>query len=59
MPDLEKERIAKHLAANVALYDCQGDCPDEIALNEDLRTAEYCDNCFANQIVTLIKKERR
>ena len=53
-----RERLIKYLSDNIALFDCQDSCPDEVALNEDLRTPEYCDKCFANQIITLVKNAR-
>ena len=52
-----RERITEKLANDIALYDCQGDCPDEVALNEDLRTPEYCNKCFSDQILTYLKAE--
>lgn len=52
-----EEKLTKYLSDNVALFDCQGDCPDEVALNEDLRTPEYCSKCFAKQIITLVKED--
>jgi len=55
MPEL-KEKLIKYLSNNIALYDCQVSCPDEVALNEDLRTAEYCNKCFTEQIITLVKE---
>jgi len=51
-----KEKLIKHLTDNVALFDCQGDCPDEVAINNDLRTPEYCNKCFAKQIVNLTRE---
>jgi len=53
--ELEK-MIIKYLSDNIALYDCQDSCPDEVALNEDLRTADYCNKCFAKQIIALVKE---
>ena len=50
------EKITKYLEDNVALFDCQGDCPEEVALNEELRTDRYCDRCFAGQIFLLLKE---
>ena len=51
-----EEELTKYLSNNVALFDCQDSCPDEVALNEDLRTPEYCNKCFAERIITLAKE---
>ena len=57
-----RENIQRHLRDNVALFDCQGGCPDEVAIyeqehyGETIRTAEYCNECFANQIMALIEE---
>jgi len=51
-----KENLIKHLSTNIALFDCQGDCPFEMAINSDFGTAAYCNECFAKQIVALIKE---
>uniref|UniRef100_A0A6M3LLJ1 Uncharacterized protein n=1 Tax=viral metagenome TaxID=1070528 RepID=A0A6M3LLJ1_9ZZZZ len=48
--------ITKHLSDNIALFDCQGDCPDAVALNNNLHTADYCNRCFAKQIIAIIKE---
>lgn len=52
-----REKIVNHLSVNIGLYDCQGSCPDEVAINPGLRTENYCNNCFADQIRTLIKED--
>ncbi len=49
-----RKLLAEHLSKNVALFDCEGSCPDEVALNEDLLTDEYCNWCFAGQILNRI-----
>jgi len=48
-----REKIIKLLEVNIALYDCQGDCPEEVAIQPELRTGKYCDKCFANQILSI------
>jgi hypothetical protein len=50
------EKIRQKLNEDVALYDCQGDCPDEVAINPDLRTDSYCDKCFAKQLVLIMEQ---
>ena len=49
-----RKLLAEHLSENVALFDCEGSCPDEVALNKDLRSDEYCNWCFAGQIFRTI-----
>ena len=49
-------KITKYLSDNIALFDCQGSCPDEVAINNDLRTDKYCNICFAERIITLVKE---
>ena len=55
-PDADLVKVAEYLRDNIALYDCQGDCPDEIALDEDKRTPEYCNRCFAKTLLRLIRE---
>ena len=52
-----KKQLVAHLSSNVASYDCQGDCPEEVACNPSLRTSEYCDNCFAGQVLAIVAKQ--
>ena len=51
-----REKLTKYLSDNIALLDCQGGCPDEVAINESLRTDNYCNKCFTDQILALIEK---
>jgi len=51
------EELGEFLERNIALFDCQESCPDEIALNEDLRTPEYCNRCFATQLYEYLYAE--
>jgi len=53
----KREEIARYILDNVALFDCQGDCPDEVGLGEMLRTPEYCAECFTRQILSLTEKK--
>lgn len=57
----DRESVLKFVSDNIAMYDCQGDCPDEIALAEkkgkNLRNAEYCDSCFTNRLLALLTPE--
>ena len=56
------EKITEHLSENVAMFDCQDGCPDEVAIyekdhpGETLRTDSYCNKCFAGQIVFITEK---
>lgn len=56
-----REKLQEFLSSNVGRYDCQGSCPDEVAIyelehdGETIRTDEYCNKCFANQILNLLK----
>ena len=58
-----KEQIIQFTRDNVALFDCAGDCPDEVAIYENehygetIRTPEYCNQCFAKRLVKLFKAE--
>jgi len=51
-----REKIAQFASDNIALYDCQDGCPDEVAIyeleheGETIRTAEYCNKCFATRL---------
>jgi len=51
-----REKLHQYISDNIGLFDCSGDCPDEVALNTDLRTPEYCHKCFTKQIVNLVKE---
>jgi len=57
-----KEAITKHISDDVDLFDCQGDCPDEVAIfeneryGETLRTEKYCNECFATKLIGEFKK---
>ena len=54
MPEL-KENLIKHLTDNVALFDCQDDCPDETT-QMMVKPDEYCNTCFAEQIIAFVKE---
>ena len=51
-----EEKLTKYLSDNVALFDCQGDCPDEES-QRMVKPDEYCSKCFAKQIITLVKED--
>uniref|UniRef100_A0A6M3KV66 Uncharacterized protein n=2 Tax=viral metagenome TaxID=1070528 RepID=A0A6M3KV66_9ZZZZ len=57
-----KEKITKHISDDVGQFDCQSDCPDEVAIfenehyGETLRTEKYCDECFATKLIEEFKK---
>ncbi len=57
------KQIIQFTKDNVALFDCAGDCPDEVAIYENehygetIRTPEYCNQCFAKRLVNLFKAE--
>ena len=57
MTDTLRGRLAKYLSDNVALFDCRGGCPDEVALSGDLPTPEYCYNCFARSILAIVVED--
>ena len=50
-----EEKLTKYLSDNVALFDCQDDCPDEEA-QRMVKPDEYCNKCFAKLIITLVKE---
>lgn len=55
------EAMAVFVAANVAVMDCVGSCPDEVTIaakegRGNIRTDAYCNKCFARQIVNQIEK---
>jgi hypothetical protein len=56
------EKLAKKISSDVSLFDCQGDCPDEVAIYElkhygtTIRTQDYCDRCFSKQLITIFKQ---
>ena len=51
-----EEGLTKYLSDNVALFDCQGDCPDEES-RMMVKPDEYCNKCFAKLIITLVKED--
>jgi len=56
-----REKLAHFSRDNIALFDCKGDCPDEVAIKAeagiDIRSPDYCNYCFANKILALIKED--
>lgn len=61
MDELLLTEIKKMITDDVALLDCQGDCPDDVAIYEKrypgqtLRTDVYCNECFAKQILAKLQ----
>jgi hypothetical protein len=57
-----KEQIKELISQDVALFDCQGDCPDEVAIYEKkhygktIRTDNYCNECFTSKIVKIFEQ---
>jgi len=49
-----KKELLEFITSDVALFDCSGDCPDEVSINEDLRTDKYCNNCFTDKILAIV-----
>lgn len=56
-----REKLLKKVRDDISLLDCQGDCPDEVAIAEEtggeIRTDTYCENCFTNQLLSLLSAE--
>lgn len=58
----ENKGLLTLIKDNIARFDCQVDCPDEVAIyeldhyGETIRTPEYCNRCFTGQILTEIRK---
>jgi len=56
-----RERLAHFARDNIALFDCTGDCPDEVAIKAEaginlLSSPDTCNYCFANKILAIIKE---
>jgi len=55
-----REKLAHFSRDNIALFDCDGECPDEVAIKAeagiDIRSPDYCNYCFANKILALIRE---
>lgn len=57
-----QKKLLRFFSDNIGLYDCQDDCPDEVAIyeqehgGETLRTPEYCDKCATNKLLAIIER---
>jgi len=55
-----REKLAHYARDNIGLFNCEIECPDNAAIEAeagiDIRFPDYCNYCFANRILAIIKE---